>query len=156
MRQFFSIFFVVLFFILFFYFIFNVKVWFVLSLILLIGSLFIDISIISGILFAVVFFGIFFYFKLYSSIIFWISGVFLILMTQSEFARHYVFRFISVILGALYFPLNFALMDAASWSKSLRTTDPVIYWMSRVVLFPLLLFVTVFSIPFEWILDRAH
>lgn len=156
MKHFLNIFLVVLFFILFIYFIFNVKIWFVVSLILLAVSLLIDLSIISGLLFAIVFFGLFLYFKLYAEIWFWATAVVLGLIMQFELLQHLVFRFIAMVFGAAYLPLNMALMDVANWVKGFRKGDPVIYWMARIVIFPLLLFITVFSIPYEWILDRAH
>lgn len=156
MKNFLSIFFTVLFFIVFFYFIFNVKVWFIVSIVLLLISLVIEIRSFGGIIFAIIFCTLFFYFKLYTEWWFWIAFVVLCLINLSEFVQHFLYRFISVIFGVLYFPLNFALMNTANWTKTLKNTDPVIYWLARIVTFPLLLFVTVFSIPFEWILDRAH
>ena len=98
----------------------------------------------------------FFVFKWYATFWFWATVVILLLIMQSEFVRHYVFQFIAVVFGALYLPLNMLLMYLTKVIEPFKKEDRIVYGIFRVLFFPLQVLVTLFSIPYEYILDRAH
>lgn len=98
----------------------------------------------------------FFVFQWYLSFWFWFWMVTLFIIMQSEFVRHYVYQFVSVVLGVLYLPLNMLLMNLTTIIEPFKKEDRIVYGIFRVLFFPLQVVVTLFSIPYEYILDRAH
>lgn len=98
----------------------------------------------------------FFVFEWYASFWFWFCVVTLLIIMQSEFVRHYTFQFIAVVFGAFYLPLNMLLMYLTKVIEPFKKEDKVVYGIFRVLFFPLQVIVTLFSIPYELILDNAH
>lgn len=98
----------------------------------------------------------FFYFKIYASVWFWVGLVIVVLMIQSELIRHYSFQMLAVIFGAIYLPMNFFLMFLTKKIAPFKNEDMIVYSIFRIFFFPIQVIVTIFSIPYEWLLDNAH
>jgi hypothetical protein len=99
---------------------------------------------------------LFFSYEWYSKIWFWVLFVFLIIVINSEFIRHYTYQLVSILLGAIYLPLNMIFLKLVSLVEPFKKEDKIVYWIFRILLFPLQILVTIFSIPYEYILDHAH
>jgi hypothetical protein len=98
----------------------------------------------------------FFYYRVYASPYFWVGLVILIIIMQSEIVRHYSFQTAAVVFGAIYLPANIFLMFLIGKITPFKRRDVIIYSIFRILFFPLQVIVTIFSIPYEWLLNNAH
>ncbi len=111
---------------------------------------FIEVIFVIGIVIA------FFYFRIYTSMWFWVGLAIFILIMQFELIRHYSFQLLAVIFGVMYLPMNFFLMFLTKKISPFKNEDMIVYSIFRILFFPLQVIVTIFSIPYEWLLDNAH
>ncbi len=98
----------------------------------------------------------FFYYRIYASPYFWVGIVILFIIMQSEIVRYYTFQTAAVVFGAIYLPANMFLMFLIGKIAPFKKHDRIIYSIFRVLFFPLQVIVTIFSIPYEWLLNNAH
>jgi hypothetical protein len=98
----------------------------------------------------------FVYFRIYANVWFWIGLVLLIIAMQFELVSHFLIQTLAVIFGAIYLPANMFLMFLIKKITPYKKHDMVIYSIFRVLFFPLQVIVTIFSIPYEWVLGLAH
>jgi hypothetical protein len=73
-----------------------------------------------------------------------------------EFIFHLIKLFLCVVIGAIYLPLNLLFLKVSAMYQGKRQTNPVDYWLVRILIFPLWLVVTVLSVPYEMMLESAH
>jgi hypothetical protein len=98
----------------------------------------------------------FFIYQVYGEVWFWVVLGIVILVSVSEFVRHYVFQLLAVVFGALYLSSNMFLTYVTKQIEPFKHEDRVVYAIFRILFFPLQVIVTIFSIPYEWVLSRAH
>lgn len=98
----------------------------------------------------------FFYYRVYMHAWFWIGLVLLGIIMMSEIARHFTFQTLAVVFGAVYLPANMFLMFLIKKITPFKKHDMIIYSIFRLLFFPLQVIVTIFSIPYEWLLNNAH
>ncbi len=99
---------------------------------------------------------IFIIYRVYEQPLFWVSLVIVVLVLTSEFVRHYVFQFLSVIFGVIYLPMNMLLMNLTKLIEPFKKQDKIVYTIFRILFFPLQVIVIIFSIPYEFVLENAH
>jgi hypothetical protein len=99
---------------------------------------------------------LFFTYRIYEKPVFWVFLIIIVLVSASEFVRHYVFQFLSVVFGVLYLPMNMLLMNLTKLIEPFKKEDKIVYTIFRVLFFPLQVIVTIFSIPYEFVLENAH
>lgn len=156
MKDFLHIFLIVISVMILAYFIMVAPLWLFACLFLFSLSLFVNNQYFGALVFFAIIAFLFVNFKIYASLWFWFSLVGLVVVSQVEFLRVPAIQFLAVVFGAVYLPINFALMRLAPWVKELKREDTIAYWIMRALLFPFHLLVIVFSIPYEWLLDHAH
>lgn len=62
---------------------------------------------------------------------------------------------LAVIIGIVYIPLNLLLLKVSDLYTSMSRKDPL-YWVIRILIFPLWAVVSILSAPYEIMVESAH
>jgi hypothetical protein len=65
---------------------------------------------------------------------------------------------LAVIIGVIYIPMNLLILKVSELyqTPSLRKKDPVLYWIVRIMIFPLWIVTAILSVPYEALVESAH
>ena len=63
---------------------------------------------------------------------------------------------LAVVIGIVYIPLNLLLIKLSEIYQKRRKSNPVEFWIIRIVIFPLWGIVAILSAPYELLVESAH
>lgn len=63
---------------------------------------------------------------------------------------------LAIIIGVVYIPLNLLILKVSELYQGKEKTDPIEYWLVRILIFPLWVVVAVLSAPYEMMVESAH
>ena len=63
---------------------------------------------------------------------------------------------LSIVLGVIYLPLNLFLLKVSDLYQERKKTNPLEYWIVRIMIFPIWIVVAILSAPYELLVESAH
>lgn len=72
------------------------------------------------------------------------------------FILHFLKFLVAIVLGIIWLPLNHFLLWVAGHYQTIKKESIILYWIVRIVIFPVWAIAAIFSAPYEMLVDSLH